>query len=205
MKSNFSNAGTTENTKDVYFVHIPKTGGTTIERLFKKYNYFVGTYDNKFNYNKHDFCPFWHVPPKYNKNINFKNYITFCFIRDPLERVVSEVNFLQVKSDINKFIKDRLINEDNNFVEDCHFLPQSDYIYDIYGNRVENILNFKNFDNELINFIKKYNLNIKYSKDTDVHLVSMKLWKVSDLSDEVINLIKKYYSKDYLLIKSLNF
>jgi hypothetical protein len=180
--------------KELYFVHIPKNAGTTVEEMFKQYNIELG----KYKINKTDlFCSEWHIPPKYNKNINFKNYITFCIVRDPIDRIVSEANFKNV-DDINIFIK-KYLQFKPNYSFDCHLLPQTEYIYDYYGNKIENILQFNNFKYDIENFIKKYKLNITYV-DTFQN-ISNKKFTISDINNENLLLIKEYYKDDFKLIK----
>jgi hypothetical protein len=199
------------NTKNLMFIHIAKNGGTTVEDFFKDNNYLVSRRDKEYEKLMEGTnipCNFFHIPPKYSDKINFKNYITFCFIRDPVDRIVSEVNFLisshgRSIDNINTYIKEVLSNK-NKFSEDCHIIPQSEYIVDYYGNRIENILNFNDFNNELKKFIDKYKLKIDYSNIL-VQNPSKKKFKRSDLSDEVLLLIKDYYREDYALINSLKF
>lgn len=152
-------------------------------------------------------CSFWHVPPKYNPEINFSNYkLTFCIIRDPLERFISESNFKKVP-DINKFAIENLkMSEEcepiTNNLFDCHLIHQVDFLNDIYGNKVTDILRFENFNEEIKNLITKYNLNINFSGEKNNQ--SIKLHNISSLTEENIKLIKLFYQKDYDFLYELD-
>ena len=152
-----TNSSFGNNSKELYFVHIPKTAGTMIEDLFKKNGYLLGRFGNINNSSIIE-CSTWHVPPKYNSTINFKDYnTTFCVIRDPFDRFISEINYFNNgnNGDINDYIVTNLINNTDKFINNCHLVPQSEYLYDYYGNKVENIIHFENLDQDLNNFIKK--------------------------------------------------
>lgn len=188
-----------DNKSEIYFIHIPKNAGSTIEKVFKKNGILLSKYNFNFHAISENICSQWHLPPKYLPKFNFKDYkLTFCIIRDPLERLVSEANYLNIK-DINKFIKENLINDNFNF--DCHLIPQSEYIYDYYGNEIDEILIFENLDFDFPKLIKKYNLNIKYEKEKFNQ--SKKVHNIEDIQEENINLIKSFYKKDYELIEKI--
>jgi hypothetical protein len=199
----FGTLSTFNSSKQVYFIHIPKNAGTSVEELFKKNGINVGKYlEDRPGFE----CREFHILPKFKKNINFKNYITFCVVRDPVDRLVSEVNYVSTGDiekkhkikNINDYVKEHL-NKKPYYWSDCHLVPQSDYLYDSYGNKVENILQFNNLKNDLTKFIKKYNLNIDINK-LKFDNQSDKKFKRSDLTPESIKIIREYYKDDFKLI-----
>ena len=106
---------------------------------------------------------------------------------------------IRVKNiDINDFVN-KYLNKKQEYVFDCHLLPQSDYLYDSYGNKVENILQFNNLKNDLTEFIKKYNLKIDINK-LKIENKSFKKFKRSDLNQASLALIMEYYKDDFKLI-----
>jgi hypothetical protein len=178
--------------KELYFIHIPKNAGSTIEEIFKKNNIDLGKYKT----NKEGLiCSEWHIPPKYNKDINFKNYKTFCIVRNLIDRIISEANFKNV-NDINIFIQENLKIKPN-YSFDCHLLPQSEYIFDYYGNKIENIIHFDNFKSDFQKFIKKYNLNIN-NYENIFENKSNKKFNINDITHENLLLIKEYYKDDLI-------
>jgi hypothetical protein len=141
--------------------------------------------------------PYNHVLSK-KIGINFNNYITFSIVRDPIDRYISDINFFGYTGDINKLTKE-LFNQDLKNKYDNHFLPQSEYLFDSFGNKVENILQFSDLDSQMESFIKKYNLPIKWS--TEKSMVSKKTFKRSDLDQESLDILTNYYSDDFKLIQ----
>jgi hypothetical protein len=196
------------NHHDLLFIHIPKTAGSMIETQFEKYGYPVGK-NSSIKVNAPNIqCNQWHIPPKYDRSINFKKkgLITFAIVRDPLDRFISEVNYIaqndvsfkETYRDINQFVKQKLVVGSKEY--DCHLIPQSEYLVDAYGNPVENILRLESLDRDLKKFIKKYSLNINYSSERENQ--SDKVYGKSDLSDQSIHYIKQYYSSDYLFFSN---
>ena len=188
--------------KPLLFVHVPKTGGTMVEETFLKYGYFVGIFldkDSRSYINNYK-CSTWHYPHKHSK-INFNDYITFIVVREPISRLLSELNWKHFGyfyknrfSDINSFISYHFGKKEISYDGDCHLVPQYEYLYDSYGNKVENILNQKTLNKDLEGFIKKYNLDILVS-NKKVNTTTKKYF-IEDISYNNLELIKNYYKKD---------
>lgn len=75
------------------FIHIPKCGGTSIERrynLLKKENFYEGIYD-AYTIDGVTFAP-QHLTPQHLSKLvlNWNEYNTFCFVRHPFEKMISE-------------------------------------------------------------------------------------------------------------------
>lgn len=197
---------TFKNNKKLLFIHIPKTGGTYIEKTLKKNGYNVGTYSN-LNKSKNN-CSHWHTPPKYNKNINFKDYITFTVVRNPYTRFISEYNwgsfghhykYLNTKCDINTFATN--LKDPNKIIYDgdCHLLKQEEYLIDYYGNKIENILYQETLNDDLKKFINKYNLNIKNINNKKLQ-VKKNNKNINNLNNSSKNILKKYYENDFKIL-----
>ena len=197
-----------ENEKPLLFIHIPKTGGTYVEEVFNKYNYKIGRFDNNKHLQEKNKCNFWHTPVKYNKNINFKDYRVFTVVRNPYDRIISEYNWgnfgefyknlnVSKNTEINQFIS-KLNTNEKIYDGDCHLLPQSEYLTDYYGNKVENIIHQENLDEELEKFINKYKLNVKLKKQKNN--IKEKNYTQNDLTTESKNIIKNYYKEDFKLL-----
>jgi hypothetical protein len=100
------------NMKSIYFMHIPKCGGTTIDNIFLKLSLTLGSFkfkrfkypnlkhSNKFMLeNIDDDIPIFisgHLDYNFTKNI--KNIFTCAILRNPLDRVISHYKFQALKS-----------------------------------------------------------------------------------------------------------
>lgn len=84
------------------YVHIPKTGGTSIEAAAKAYGIKWGRHDARFKHSQHTdavrglprLCrTAWHEPFQFHVSERPQNVQTFCVIRPAAERLVSEYNY----------------------------------------------------------------------------------------------------------------
>ena len=162
------------------FIHIPKTGGTTIEnfghkvlnedwsfqKVLKQFNipdkvghdaYDILVQNQTFlslshkiksllNINIGDIESIWHIPPKYFlnyleskhfsnnviKNVDFFNYYkninnTFCVVRNPFSRVISEYGYML-------WFNNRYNNNNDEYDHECNMENFEKYIQEIYSN-----------------------------------------------------------------------
>ena len=131
------NQGINTNKKSIYFMHIPKCGGTTIDHIFLKLSLVLGSFkfkrfkypninqNNKFILeNVDDTIPtFISGHLDYNFTKNLENIFKCTIIRDPLDRVISHYKFFLFKINKNpieyslfNFIKDETENYRENLV-----------------------------------------------------------------------------------------
>jgi hypothetical protein len=155
----------------------------------------------------------WHVPPKYlDEDSPYSKNETFCVIRDPLERLVSEYawQFQLHKNQVSEsdyFTADRLnawiahnIDREYHLTEDgdCHHLPQYDYVYDDHGNiTCDNPLDFayltQSFNALMDNHhtLQSIQLSPTRMDNKSIHRLS-----VDDISSENLVNLKRIYQKD---------
>ena len=188
----------TQNNKELLYVHIPKTGGTSIEDSLQKHDIDVGRFKSSMknveliNNVK---CEYWHIPPK-NMKISFNDYNVFTVIRNPYKRFISEYKHKHRAveyDDINKFAL-ALKKNPNPYKHNCHIIPQIEYLYDKDGEFVHNILRLeyiKDDFNELKN---------KYKLDENIELLHNNQHtddKGTKMNQDTINFINEYYKEDF--------
>jgi hypothetical protein len=186
------------------FIHIPKNAGTTIEDLGEKHGLKWGRYGEKKASNVR--CNHWHVPARYSKQ-NY-NEDTFCVVRDPYERILSEYKYVHRKDykkwdnkeDLNKWIQKQL-SKKPNFSHDCHLLPQTDYIFDENGEQVcTHILNIKNLKNEFNSLMKYHHPSVVMNNEKQNTTDMFKNIHKNDLSKKTKEMIHDYYKDDFKLL-----
>ena len=195
------------------FIHIPRTAGSSIELLGKSVGLQWGQFDEDLKEEKPiQQLSFWHTP-LFMFNDNFvkkylEKYELFTVVRNPYERCVSEYYFYKCWNkkeepsikEMNEYIINNL-NDNNNILNDGHFIPQYKFIMDKNMNMIikpENILKFEEldkFDKLMQNYEIKMNITIKDFKINN----SKKELNINDLYSETINIINKYYYIDFIL------
>lgn len=138
----------------VHFIHIPKTGGSSIEQVVGGRERFPLGHrcpPNSSYPEKEGSCVTWHTPIRYLTPNPYRNATTFCVVRDPMDRLISEYKmFNQASKEYsNKHMNDWLEKEliggmkegkgrrkegssrkkDWKFKANCHFLPQFEYVF----------------------------------------------------------------------------
>mmetsp|Transcript_115469 Transcript_115469/g.313456 ORF Transcript_115469/g.313456 Transcript_115469/m.313456 type:complete len:328 (-) Transcript_115469:111-1094(-) len=90
-------------------------------------------------------CYKQHVPPQYLPDI-YHDKETFCIVRDPYSRMVSQFRFLMIHTAWNQQnctadVMNQALLEDltaakkeNPYIADCHYLPQSTFVHGINPN-----------------------------------------------------------------------
>lgn len=193
---------------ELFFVHIPKTGGRSITRTGKSNNLKWGYY-----YWKTQNINLWHVPYIMHKYpANPAN--CFAVIRNPYERIISAYKFKFKKSysieHLNRWVLLELI-EMNNLLFDIsnnidklkkkltiHLLPQHYFTHDLnYNQVVDNLIQFDNLKEEFETLMEKYDSDIKLQ----IHIgkASDDEYTENSLSIENVLLINSIYRKDFEL------
>ena len=201
------------------FLHITKTGGTSIEEFAIKIGIKWGKYDKIF-YDKFKKNGFWHIPLCYFEIEIIKKYNWFTIVRNPYNRIVSEINFLIKdkyidinKVDINIYLNNILTNiiidektlnkkfiELDNIMYKFHFIPMYFYTcYNDYENIIPNlkIIKFENLNKKVNNYFEKLNIKEKFNVHENKN--EKKIFEFEDLSIKNIKLINKIYKKDFEL------
>jgi len=189
----------------VIFIHIPKTGGSSIETSLncKNDSSGYGTKDGKARQH--------YTWKDYEKNYlnKYKNYYKFSIIRNPYTKVLSDYYFLKNEAKIThnnfqnksfdeyldycKYIYENKLYSTTHYHD--HFMPQYEFIYDNNNKlKVDKIFKFENFE-EITKFIKsKYNCIVGHEQKNKV------LDKII-LSEKQKNKIYEIYKKDFEILK----
>jgi len=178
--------------KELKFIHITKTAGTSIEEIAKEKNILYGRYHTEYGG--------WHVFFKY-KPKDFKNeYDWFLVVRNPYDRIVSEFHckWGGVGNQSSKYNREGF----NNYIRQKimrrlpiggHYSEQYKYL-DNDPNIKIHILKFENLDEDFNSLMKTYDLDLRLTKDLNKN---EKSFTVKDLSPDNIKLINNIYKKDF--------
>lgn len=198
----------------LYYIHIPKTAGTTIEAICYKYNECVGScftkqYGHQYHIDpKYAHMSAWHVPmSKIRGPIihQIRRKIMFAIVRNPYDRIQSDYKFWIKMSKIKPILKcinlESLTNIDTfvrnnvgtlNF--DGHFIPMSAYIPD---DGSVNVLHFETINKDFNEFITKTGVKIPQDELKTTRLNATDT-STNPFSAESIRLINDAYREDFI-------
>jgi len=196
------------------FIHITKTGGTSIEEFGIQLNLRYGRFDSLFNKR----FGYWHQPAYFISKRNRNRYNWFTVVRNPYNRIISEVNFLILSGHLTmldiKFMNIYLQNllesiykedkldieflESDKLMFKFHFVPQHYYTH--VGDKMLNNLKILRFEN-LVKDVNDFFISIGVKETFDVHsqINEKKVFKLEDISKQNIELINRIYDCDFKL------
>ena len=203
--------------KDILFVHIPKAGGTSVEKFFHANQFAVLFIDNAGTKNQYmnSLNNLTKCSPQHMHGDLLKSYFDlskfssiFMMVRHPLDRIVSEYNFRmkiakveKKKSvEINTWINETIqAYSSDPYIHDNHLRPQWHFLLDnckIF--KLEDSMNSK-----WVESVEKY-CNIKFSI-REVKVFFSSGLPTSDISSKLSratsDLIYKFYEKDFEVFK----
>lgn len=190
---------------NILLIHIPKTGGTSIENYFYNNYKIKRTINTFFSYNnltlnKHSLQHSTYLEFYEHKDyfeIDFDKSKIITVVRNPYDRIISDLFFYKlITIDFDKNKINNIINyflESNDIVYDNHKMEQYKYLIDSNGNINKDIIIMKTetLNNDMINngFLD-FNLNENVTHRNNLNYISL-------LNDESIKLINDYYKKDF--------
>jgi len=195
---------------NLLFIHIPKTGGTSVEKyLSSKYNIELNNYslynDNTTFNNVKIFAPLTHIlyktiiKYKDEFHINIDNLEIITIVRNPYNRIISGLFYWGIINDkssknfvyenIKKYINSPNIKFDN------HNLPQYLFLENEDGIIPDNI---KILRTETLNADMKKNGYTDFTIKDNVNKYNMSFADYYKyLNEKSIKLINHYYRKDF--------
>tara|TARA_R110001583_G_scaffold158862_1_gene310701 strand:- start:318 stop:914 length:597 start_codon:yes stop_codon:yes gene_type:complete len=183
---------------DLLFVHIPKTGGTSIEKKFHLEHSYSNCYRHDellFPAKNTMFSP-QHYTPDIIKDLYenwFNNYKKFTIVRNPYTRSISEYFF---RNNVSTF------NDDDFYIWICkfcitgylsdHVLPQSDYFI---GAEYDYVLKFESLNDDFKNMCVELGIDpeLGHHNKSAVNCGNC----VEKLSQKSIETINKKYTDDF--------
>jgi hypothetical protein len=196
---------------NILFIHIPKTGGSSVDYYFsKKFNILLNSQslfwymdkNTKLKENMSINSSLQHITynqiVKYNKvfNVDFNNIKIITIVRNPYQRIISDlffykkINVNSSKEEVFNIIKDYLMSD--NY--DNHNIPQHNFITDDNKQLIPNIhiLRTESLTSEMKE-LGYTDFNTVYSENP------IKVNYYNYLNDESIKTINKFYHFDFIL------
>ncbi len=191
---------------NILFIHIPKTGGTSIEDYFYSKYQIKRTIDTlfsspiiKFNSHTLQHCTYQELfAQKEYLSINFDTVKIISVVRNPYYRIFSDLFFFGlVDRETDKSIIFEKIKEfiENPSKYDYHSRPQYEYLVDSNDKLVEKIvlLKYENLKKEFESIgYDNFDLWVNGSYRNQFDYTTL-------LNPESIKLINEYYKKDFEL------
>jgi len=181
------------NNKRILFIHIPKTGGTSIETWLESLgvmNFYAPLTPDGFRSSPQHFR-------MADFNLLFgEDYqwdYAFTIVRNPYEKLRSEYFYRatnQKRHSYSEWIR-RLLTQyiKNNFVLDNHLRPQNHFI--------ESNLDVFKFEDGMDNIIAEIAPKIGVDKPAVVPKENVSVKQETKLSNETLNLINRIYKNDF--------
>jgi len=186
------------------FIHIQKTGGDSVENIFRKKNRRLITrisLPSEILRTKH--C---YISDMYNvvdKKI-LNSYTKFCVVRNPFDRMVSWYSMFKHKTGVFNDVMSAVNNNTNTF-RDFILLPNKDLFHRFYVNQIDYIsINNKIFVDEILMFenlnedfnIFKQKINFKATLPHKNKSIREKDYR-KYYDDELIEIVYKRFKKDF--------
>ena len=186
--------------KPLKFIHITKTGGSSIETLGQSLNQSWGMFHSQ----RDKRYGFWHTLHDLKPPSLIRSFDWFMFVRNPFDRIVSEYwcewggrgkTANATVKQFNSFLRKRIASHSNDN-RNGHYTRQILYIriLNIHPDIVLRIGRFESFEEDLRRIFGLYGIQ----KSTLPHAnANHKHFNVSHLDDKTIELIRRTYKSDF--------
>lgn len=127
----------------ILFIHIPKTGGSSIETFFNMTKIENLYYGNEIGELDGVRYALQHMTAFHLKYLDlaskyFDDYFKFAFVRNPYERVLSEYfgQDKRTRVDFDLDLYKKWFDETHSIIDTDHKLPQYEFVYDKEGRQL---------------------------------------------------------------------
>ena len=194
------------NKRKIIFIHVPKTGGLTVEQIliknygFKYFTFKTGRYDFLNDpEGKEGFFRYILKYSKESKRYNLREFKTFAFVRNPYSRAMSSISFLSKVFDVIPQNTEIMLRKTRmNTYCYVHFnLSQTECLKNDDGElNIDYIGKFENFTEELerILFIE---LKLPYSNIRNIHK-NKSSRKLNLDNERIFEEVRIIHSEDFL-------
>jgi len=208
------------------FLHIPKTAGTAVEYAGSVSGVFWGSKKPEFRHGRPlmpdgNLCSHWHIPVQMLERLHrFDPYKeakgVFCVTRHPYNKLVSEYTYRVALGVLNKWagypkcsegalnnylqFQMNRVKRGKRYVKDCHFLPQSEYIWDdASGTKwCSHVLSFDDLPNEMSRLMNDWSLPVTLaSGKKNPSAQKCPGLDTRNLSSHTKHLIREVYKSDF--------
>jgi len=211
------------------FLHIPKTGGTTVEEAGLRQGIKWGRHMEKrgCDLGSGKCNVWWHEPPALMHAINIYTAATvFCVVRSPFARAVLEYKWMYNKPEyrghsarllekhgcsakgLNTWLK-RILTEfkkGDKWQRMCHMVPQSFYIWgppNHHGDQCQychEVLRLEEFPEALNRLMTRYNQSVVLSENDHMNQGGCEKLSEKNISSASADLIRDVYRHDFALL-----
>ena len=178
------------------FIHLEKTGGTSIEIIFTSKLWWPMLNDYLLNI-KYDKGHIKHISLKYAKEVykqEFNSYKKFCIVRHPYTMYISKYYWMNMKS-IKKGKRKITRKDIRKLIKQEKSRWRIKTLYDFLENKAEYdfVIYFENYKDDYYKMLKKFNLDInKYQLQHIFKNNNKQIYKSLYLSEQAKKIIKKY-------------
>ena len=149
--------------RKIIFIHVPKTGGTSIERTLNLMNGRNGYGVIKHAAFQH-FC--WNEFKELLGEDIYNKYFKFSIVRNPYQRIISEYFWCDIpgigfksNQSMDDFLNyaEEIVSKQNWYetIYHDHFIPQTTYLFDNNDNlMIDKLFRFEKYQ-EVCDFLKK--------------------------------------------------
>ena len=188
--------------KKFIFIHIPKTGGTSVKKILSEKVKIEGFKINGelVEYNKNT-----HLGINKEQFEKYKDYYKFVFVRHPYQWIKSYYNFHSNKSDFYKNITSKKIKNTINvsfdeWLNELKIFNQTDFFTNGDEILVDKVCRLENFEEDLVDVFKKININSNFKNIKMKDSKKFNIDTIKNLNDNQKKMIQKICAKDFRLL-----